>query len=240
MKKLTSIVLLLLSMTSFAQGPSNEKPTISVSGSAKVSVKPDLGILNVFVSEIKPTMSEAVKSLGEKSNHYNGLLKKLGFNEKDIKTARFTVSKNIIYRDNRSVDSGYVASQAIRLEFAYSQPVLQKIVNEFSKSEKPVDFNFAFELSEALKQKSQAQVIEMAVRDADEKAGVIAKASRVKLAGIKNIVYGSPIRDAGMQSMARVSNFDVANQAGEMQSFNFTPDDLVLRDTLTIEWFIAQ
>jgi uncharacterized protein YggE len=238
MKKITAILLLFTSISAFAQGQAQSKPTINVTGSAKVSVKPDLGILNISVSEIKPAMSEAIKSLGEKSNHYTGLLKKLGFSEKDIKTTRFTVSKNIIYRDNKSIDSGFVASQNIRIEFAYSQQILQKIVSEFSKSEKPVDFSFEFELSEALKQKAQAQVIEMAVKDANDKAEVIAKASKIKLASIKTISYGSWSRDAGMQNMERMQNFGAANQAGDMQSFTFTPDDIVLRDTLNIEWFI--
>ena len=238
MKKITAILLLFTSISGFAQVQLPAKPTLNVTGSAKISVKPDLGILNISVSEIKPAMSDAIKALGEKSNHYNGLLKQLGFNEKDIKTTRFTVSKNIIYRDNRTIDSGYVASQNIRLEFGYSQAVLQKIVSEFSKSERPVDFNFEFELSEALKQKAQAQVIEMAVKDANDKAGVISKASNIRLAGIKAISYGSWSRDAGMQSMERIQDYAAAKQVGDMQAFNFTPDDIVLRDTLNMEWFI--
>ncbi|MBO9703124.1 MAG: SIMPL domain-containing protein, partial [Sporocytophaga sp.] len=143
MKTITAILLLLTTLTVSGQilGQQPEKPTLNVTGSARVIVKPDLGVLNISVSEIKPKMNDAIKALGEKSNHYNDLLKKLGFNEKDIKTTSFSVSQNRIYRNNEYTDSGYVAFQNIRLEFTYSQQILQKIVGEFSKSEKPINFS---------------------------------------------------------------------------------------------------
>ncbi len=143
MKQLTVIILLFLSLTTLGQ--QQQKPTLDVTGTARVNVTPDLGVLSISVSEIKPTMSEAVKALGDKSNHYNELLSKLGFSDKEIKTTSFTVSKNQIYRDRDYVDSGYVASQNIRLQFIYQQQLLQKIVAEFSKSDQPVNFSFDFE-----------------------------------------------------------------------------------------------
>jgi len=239
MKKITAILLLFVSLTVFGQGQQPEKPTLSVTGSARVSVKPDLGILNILVSEVKPKMTDAIKALGEKSNHYNELLKKMGFNEKDIKTTSFAVSKNRVYRDNAYIDSGYVASQTIRLEFIYNQQILQKIVGEFSKSEKPIDFSFDFELSEELKQKVQSQIIEIAVKDANEKAAIMTKASKLKLVSITTISYGTWGRDSGMELIERRQKYASAMASSdEMQSFNFTPDDLIFRDTVTMEWII--
>jgi len=239
MKKITTILLLLISLTICGQGQQAEKPTLNVTGSARVSVKPDLGILNILVSEVKPKMTDAIKSLGEKSNYYNDLLKKIGFNEKDIKTTSFTVSKNSVYRNDRYIDSGYVASQTIRLEFIYNKQILQIIVSEFSKSEKPIDFNFDFELSEELKQKVQAQIIEIAVKDANAKASIMTKASNIKLVSIKTMTYGSWGRGSEMELIERRQKYSAAATSGdEIQSFNFTPDDLIFRDTVTMEWII--
>jgi uncharacterized protein YggE len=197
MKRLTTILLLILSITTYGQV--KEKLTLNVTGVARVTVKPDLGVLNISVSEVKPKMGDAIKGLGDKSNYYNELLKKMGFNEKDLKTTSFTVSKNRIYKDNEYIDSGYVASQNIRLEFLYDQKTLQKIVSEFSKSDKSIDFNFDFELSEQLKQKVQSQIIDYAVKDGNEKAKSIAKAARLKLVRIDDITYGSWGRDSEME-----------------------------------------
>ncbi len=239
MKKSFTLLLFLIILTTFTQAQQAEKPTLNITGSARVSVKPDLGILNISVSEVRPKMADAIKALGEKSNHYNELLKKLGFSEKEIKTTSFAVAKNSIYRNNESIDSGYIASQNIRLEFVYSQQMLQKIVVEFSKSDKPIDFSFDFELSEELKQKVQAQIIEIAVKDANEKATIMAKAAKVKLLSIKTISYSNFNRDGGMELIERRQKYGMAMGAGDvMQTFNFTPDDLVFRDSVQMEWLI--
>ncbi len=238
MKRLTIIFLLILSITTFGQ--EKEKPTLNVTGVARVTVKPDLGVLNISVSEVKPKMGDAIKELGDKSNYYNELLKKMGFQEKDIRTTNFEVSKNRIYKNNETIDSGYVASQNIRLEFVYDQKTLQKIVFEFSKSEKAIDFSFDFELSEQLKQKVQSQIIDFAVKDGNEKANGIAKAAGLKLVKINDITYGSFGRDSGMELVEKKHTYAAAAIASgdDSQSFNFTPDDLIFRDALTIIWIV--
>jgi uncharacterized protein YggE len=239
MKKLTILLFVIISLKINAQEIRCEKSKLSLTGTAKLIVKPDLAVLSISVSEIKNKMTDAIKALREKSNYYNEVLKKLGFNEKDIKTTGFTVYKNRFYRDNEYIDSGYVASQNLKLEFIYSQENMQKIVSEFAKNEKPIDFSFHFELSEQFKQKVQAQLIEKAIQDANEKASVISKASRVKLISIINISYGNVGRDIGVPFLEDRQKFAVAMNAGqEMKSFNFTPDDLILNENIHIEWII--
>ncbi len=221
-----------------------EKSTLNVTGIARVTVQPDLGILNIAVSEVKPKMGSAIKELGNKSNYYNELLKKMGFQEKDIRTTNFVVSKHQVYKNNEYIDSGYIASQNIRLEFLYEQTTFQKIVFEFSKSEKPIDFGFEFELSEQLKQEVQSQIIEIAVQDGNEKAFGIAKAAGLKLLKIKDIVYGSSGnygREVGMELVEKRTAYALSAKASrdDMQTINITPDDFTYRDSLTIVW-IAQ
>ncbi len=163
----------------------------------------------------------------------------MGFREEEIKTTSFTVSKNRVYRDRDYIDSGYVASQNIIVKFSYSQQLLQKIVTEFSKNEQPINFSFDFELSEQLKQKVQNQIIEYAVNDANEKAQNIAKASKLKLIRINTITYGSWAKEAGMELIEQKHNYASAAVASDdFESFNFTPDDLIFRYTITMEWSI--
>lgn len=237
MKSLTTFLLILATLASFGQA--KEKPSITVTGVARVTVTPDLGVLNIYVAEIQPKMGDAIKALGDKSNYYNALLKKMGFNEKDIRTTRFAVAKNKVYKDNESIDSGYIASQNIRLAFSYDQKTLQKIVSEFSKSEKPIDFSFEFELSEQLKQKVQTQIIDYAVKDGNEKAMGIAKAAGLKLAAIKEITYGGWGRDSGLELVEKQHRYASSMAATDaIQTFNFTPEDLVFRDAITIIWVV--
>ena len=237
MKLPISLFLLLISITSFSQ--QKENPTITVIGIARMTVTPDLGTLNISVSEIRLQMGDAIKALEVKSNHYNELLKELGFSEKDIKTTSFSVNQYRVYREREYIDSGYIASQKIKLEFQYDQKTLQKILTEFSKSEKPIDFSFDFQLSEQLKQKVQSQILDYAVKDGNEKANLIAKSAGLKLLRIKDIAYGTWGRDAGMQLVEKNRPYASYSAAGnDSRNINFTPDDLVLRDTVMLIWQI--
>lgn len=238
MKILAIIVALFFLVREYGQ-LIEQKNTLVVNGVAQVTIKPDLAVLNISVSEIKPTMGEAIKALGEKSAHYNTLLKKMGFSKEDIKTTNFAVSANKIFRDIAFIDSGYIASQNIRLEFSYNQATLQKIIYEFAKSEKPIAFNFNFELSEQLKQEVQSQIIESAVKNAKEKATNIAKATDLRLVEIKNITHGH-----GIFGNNEITFFDKAQRHTAMTSadgsptLNLTPNDLIFQDSLAIVWEI--
>jgi uncharacterized protein YggE len=240
MRKLIIFFCLILSLNVFVHAQQQqEKPTLSIIGSARLSVKPDLGILNINVSEVKLKMAEALNALGEKSNYYNELLKKLGFKEKDIKTTGFNVSKNHVYRNNEYIDSGYIASQNIRIEFIYNQEILKKIITDFSQSEKSIDFSFGFEISEELKRKIHSQIIAMAIKDANEKAVLITKESNTKLINIKTISYGFLSREPGLETFERSQkNMAVLTASVDLQSFNLTPSDIIFQDTINISWVI--
>lgn len=235
MKILLSLLFSLVSL--LALGQDKEEHTVQINGNARLSVKPDIGVLNIKVADVNVSMSKAIARVGEKTNDYVKILQKLKFNKEDIKTTSFAVSKNSIYRDERYVDSGYVASQNIRIEFSYDQEILSKILNEFAKSSTEVDFSFAFELSEKLKTEVQAKIIELAVNDAKSKSAIISKASGQRLKRIQSINYGWS-HDTGMEQIEREEIYADAVAAGGKVPFNFTPDDLVFRDSITIIWII--
>jgi uncharacterized protein YggE len=236
MKQLFIIISLFISVATFSQNSSI--PTIRVTGSAMVKVKPDLGVINIQVAEVKQKMSDAIKALIEKSKVYDELLQRIGIDKKDIKTTSFQIAQNRLYKNNEHVDSGYIASQKIRVEFNYEQKLLQKIVGEFSNSESPIDFDIQFVLSEQLKSKVQSQVIESSVKDATVKAYTITKASGLKLVKILTITYGSWDQPKEMEQVVRTSDYAAAGAAEGGTTFNFTPDELVFKDALTIEWII--
>lgn len=240
MKKILILLFWLGAVAAFGQGQKAEKPVLTVMGTAQVSVTPDVGVLTISVSEIKPKMGDAIKTLGEATHYYVELLKRLDFQEKDIKTTSFAAAKNTVYRNNETIDSGYRASQNIRLEFVYSQPTLQKIVAELSKSEQSIDLSFSFELSETLKKKVQTRVIEIAVRDGNEKAATMAKGIKMKLVRLKSITYGVTFGRGSMEQVQRKEAYlsTAASGAGGSPSYNFIPDDLTFQDDVSMEWII--
>lgn len=235
MKHIIFYILITISIQTIAQ--ENKESIINVVGSAKVSVSPDMGILNIRLSETKSKMNEAVSSLGKKSNYYFEVLKGLSFKEEEIKTTSFAISKNRVYKNRQYIDSGYIASQNIKLEFHYDKKVISKILNRFSKSDEQIDFSFNFKVSEKLKKDVQLQIIESAIEDAKLKSERISSSSGLSLKKIKNISYGHNGNSNNVMKSTRISSYDSElNNTNNGTTYNFTPENIIFSNNITIIW----
>ena len=236
MKNLIFYILIVISIQVSAQ--EKKEAMIDVVGSAKISVRPDVGILNIRLSETKSKMNEAVTALSKKANYYLKVIEDLGFEKEKVKTTNFSISKNRVYVNRQYIDSGHIAAQNIKLEFPYNKKMLAKILDELSESKEQVDFSFSFKLSDKLKKDIQLQVIDKAINDANVKSKRIASAAEVNLVKIKKISYGhsgnvnSPMRYSREASYAS----DLGNSGGK--SYNFTPDDIIISDNIKIIWIV--
>ncbi len=63
----------------------------SMTGEGKATIKPDIAVVALGVSLQAPTVKEAQDLLNEKINKVTGELKKLGIDEKDIKTENYNI-----------------------------------------------------------------------------------------------------------------------------------------------------
>ncbi|AEA45763.1 SIMPL domain-containing protein [Fluviicola taffensis] len=236
MKKLL-LVLALVSGTVFGQTEQqNSKPTVTVNGTAKVSIIPDMTELNIHVSSLKMNMADATKAIGDQTQKYLKILKDLGFKETDVKTTNFSASKNRIYRQNGPIDSGYVVSQNLTLKFAYDQATLQKIVARFSEVKDPVDFSIGFYLSDSLRENTEADLQGKAVADARKKATNLSTAAGVKVTTLKAIIFGSESPSSvyyksDMRMYASAESSDGAN-------LSFSPQAVELQEAVTVVWYI--
>lgn len=238
MKKIL-LFLALISGTAFGQTEINIKPHISVAGTAKTQVVPDMTQLSIHISVVKMKMADATKTLGEQTQQYMNILKQLGFAETEVKTTNFYAAKNRLYRHDKVIDSGYVVSQNLTLKFKYDQPTLQKIVARFSDTKDPVNFSIYFYLSDALKDKTQAELQTKAVADARRKADNLSLAAGVKVGSVKSINYGTesmPIMYSGYESKMSLRG-DSGNDGAEL---HFAPEEQELTESVAITWFIEQ
>ncbi len=236
MKKLL-LICVLVSGTVFGQtDQQNSKPTITVNGTSKMFIVPDMTELNIHVSSLKMNMADATKAIGDQTQNYLKILKQLGFQESDVKTTHFSASKNRIYRENGPIDSGYVVSQDLTVKFAYNQTTLQKIVARFSEVKDPVDFNIGFYVSDALREKTEADLQAKAVGDAREKASNLSGAAGVKMTTVKAIVYGSDVSNPVYYKDMRM--FANAEMAVDGADLSFAPQEIELQESVTVVWFL--
>ncbi len=230
MKKVAPLLLFLLTTLVVAQHTS---PQLEVTGNAQLAIAPDTGVLNINLSHIAMKFGETINGLNTKAADLKAQIQKMGFSEDDIFTDNFQVRKNTLYRNNRQVDSGYVATQQIHLDFKNTVANLRKILSQFSAEASEFELGFSFKLSDTLKDKVQEQLIQLATKDAFRKAKVISEASGTSLQKVIRIQYGNsynvPIRpDKAMMSF----------QADAVESQGFTPSDLVYNASVLVVWGI--
>jgi len=235
MKKLL-LFLVLASGTVFGQTDNTSKPTITVNGAAKVSVVPDMTVLNIHLSSVKMNMADATKAIGDQTQQFMKVLKQLGFQESDVKTTNYSAYKNRIYRENGPVDSGYVVSQNLTVKFAYNQATLQKIAARFSETNDPVDFTISYYLSDALREKTEADLQSKAVSDARKKASNLATAAGVKVGSVKSILYGS--ENQGMMYYKNEMRYYADAAGSDGADLRFAPEEVELQESVVLVWFI--
>jgi uncharacterized protein YggE len=101
MKKIFAL-LALLAGTGFVAANSGTQPTpsITVSGTGKVLYVPDLGYIHVGVSSEAWSAAEAWKKNEEIVKKMFEALKKLGIEEKDLKTSNISVQPRYLHKQN--------------------------------------------------------------------------------------------------------------------------------------------
>src|SRR4051794_21107276 len=78
--------------SAFAEKTMDETPTITVSGTGKVSSAPDIAEIRVGVATQAPTARDALAGNSESMNALHRILKERGVAAKDIQTVQFQVN----------------------------------------------------------------------------------------------------------------------------------------------------
>jgi len=235
MKKIYTLAFLLFGFISTAQNENIPK-ILEVVGFAKVAITPDIGVLNININHIDSIFSNSINGLNNKSQDINKQLKEIGFEQSAIRTNNFDVQKNSVYRNNKTIDSGYIATQQIQLEFKNDKNNITKILTQFSKSNTEFDLNFNFKLSDTLKESVQREIIKLATEDAFNKAKLISNASKIEMDKVRKINYGNNF-NAGMQLYNNDQGLNEIVIRGKSSiSEGFTPSDIVYTDNILVIW----
>lgn len=238
MKRFFIINLFLAStFTLLAQSEKNV-PSIQVVGVSRKMVTPDLAILIIEITNKNMNFAQTTVGLNDKTKDVSRQIMSAGFKENDIKTTDYQIRVNRIYRADSWIDSGYVASQSVRVEFKYSKETVSKILTTFSKSKTAFDLRFDFKLSEDLKTKVYDDLIKLAVNDAKAKARVLSESAGVKLKRITDINYGGAYT-AGFRENNEMMSYKARMTSDQAEPMaGFTPNEVQLTDSVVIKWEI--
>lgn len=170
-----------------------DKNIIKLNGSATVLVRPNVIIVSLDIEEILPTNQEAYSKGKEYLNYVNEVLREQNIEESKATTNWFMVKDNTesIYENGSYVGSkknGYKLSQRISLYLSYDNKLINTVVNEIQKRIPIAETSFQSHLIDNIRV-HKLKAMELAVKDAKEKAEVLVTALGAKLGEIVRINY---------------------------------------------------
>lgn len=90
--------------------------TFSVSGEGKVSVSPDIAIVNVGVTAQGSSVKIVQQELNKKMNAESTAIKNIGIQAKDIQTSNYTINPTYDYRSDTQRVTGYQAHSNLTIK----------------------------------------------------------------------------------------------------------------------------
>lgn len=178
-------VVLALGSTLFDRVlPSNEK-TISSNGVATLKTMPDQASVNVRVDVLQPTAEAAKNKNAEITDKVEKALKNL-VEDKDIQTENFNIYEEFDWSDGKQSPKGWRATHTLKIiskDFDDIGKIVDAAVNSGASG---IDY-INFEISDAKKSELKKQVLEMASKDAREKAEAIASGLNAKIGDVVSV-----------------------------------------------------
>lgn len=161
--------------------------TFSVSGEGKVTMVPDIAVVDVGVSSTNSTVVRAQQELNTKINAVSSAIKKLGIDEKDIKTSYYSIQPTYDYTGSTQRITGYQASSNLTIKVKNIDNVNAVVDASTGQGANQIG-GVSFDVDDKTKAENQAR--EQAVSDAKSKAEAAARAAGFKLGRVINYSEG--------------------------------------------------
>lgn len=215
--------------------------TIRMTGTGKLSVKPDLITCHFTLSGLHKDYGKAVKLSIKETKVLKECVASTGLNKDDLKTTSFHVDTEYSYYTDQNtkrqtkVFEGYRYQHALTIEFPNDNAILGKLFVALSNCPLDVEFTIGYTVADANAVKNR--LLERAVADSREKAEILASAAGVKLGMILSIDYSWDELQVYSDFAKGNSLMSRAVLDGEYNmDFNFK--DIDVQDTVTIVWEI--
>lgn len=199
----------------------------TASGTGKVAAVPNTAQVSLGVTETSVTVSDSQTKLNTKSNNVINALKKLGIEEKDIKTTNYSISPNYDFTAGQRV-TGYTASQNLEVETQKTE-LANRVIDTATATGANVVGGVTFTFDDETKAKLEDQARKEAIGKAKVKAKSLADAAGIRLGRIIDVqesFLGQPVPMA--------QNFKAEAVGGD--TTNVTPGENSIEITVTLSY----
>lgn len=214
-----AVFLMGFLMYSFQSLPQNAPQDITVSGTGKAYIKPDIANVNLGVTTNATKSQDTVNQNNEKMNAIILAVKKLGVEDKDIQTTLYNLSPVYDYTQYGSKFKGYSLNQQITVKIRNFDKINDILDAATTNGATNVgDLQFTVDNMD----KVRADARTKAIADAKQKAQALASESGLKLVKLVNISesnYGNYPQPLYGMGVAKEISSSVAPsvQTGQME-----------------------
>jgi uncharacterized protein YggE len=229
-------------LLSKAFGQTKSTSDVTVEGSAKMKVQPDIITLTLSIEKTDTIENVSIKLLNEESDILVRSLENLGFPNGAIKILDYKVSRS--YNEDRG--KSYSASNILKVEFKLDTKIVDAFYSEIElKKVKDLDVSFETRLSDSLEKSSRLRLVQLAIVDAKNNSDNIAKALNLNLSKIKQVYKNNEVLSF-MPNQLITMKFTPPkiirdSETNYRSSFDkFQIEDIELEEKITIVYEIAK
>ena len=168
----------------------NTTNTLSLTGTATTTVKPDKVTVSLGVETTNKTADAALAANSKIMNQVLGALKSAGVRDNETSTSSFSISPNYNYSQPSSSAAsritGFTVSNTIQIQSTSINNTSKWIDAAIAAGANTVD-RIDFALSNKKLEETKNNLIKQAMQDARAKADILASAAGVKVVGIRSI-----------------------------------------------------
>ena len=213
----------------------NQK-TIRVMGVGNVKVAPDTTRLRFAVDSLHNDYETAYAEAAVGNGELQKALQKLGLPKESLKTSDFSITKETkwLQKSHDYVFAGFKLRQSLAIELPLDSVLSSKVIATLGAAWSELEVKISFIKKDTHDVK--LQIIESAVKDAREKAEVIACTLGHKLGGIASVDYSKRRLDIHV----REEKYDCCalELPQSVDSIDYTPEDIEADDTVETVWYL--
>lgn len=217
------------------------KKLITVTGKGAIHVVPDVTRVELTLQSIHDTYEDAYAQAKSNTERLSQIMKEVALDVTLPKTIRLDIDK----RTQNEYDKfgnfkskkfiGFELDHKVRIDLGMDNVLLNNIIKRIGKMLKQAEISIGYTVRDP--RPSQLKMLERAVKDAKEKASIMAKACDCKLGLVKEINYS--VQELHVYSQARmIHGADEALCCNE-ESLDITPEDLAVSDDVTVVWYLS-
>ena len=208
--------------------------TITVRGEGRMELVPDTAVLTVVLSSKNTDYAAAVAGAEKQSDSLRDGLKAAEFDPGDLKTVDMNVNSEYEYLPDgngeaKRVFTGFAVRQVLEMRFPLENRLINAAFGAVSGCMAEPELSLRFDVAD--KPSRHDGLLRLAAENAQNSAGVLAKALGARVGKLLSVEYG-----AATPGSLSDNAFGAKLARAECASFDISPQAVVLSESAVFVW----